>query len=182
MGSPVVPARTLVTLRLLQTSCGLLVVASLVALGQPTPVIVAHDGAAPVASVRPAVPTEWSPPGPLRSTIGVVPPGSENWFDPDAEPTFEAPRRHRADRSRGPPLDERTGCRHVEHRATVPDRATRPSPPRPRGPATETSTTETPVHLRPPRTRPPPDGDNGDGDNGDGDNGDRDGDDHTADD
>ena len=93
VGSPAVPARTLVTLRLLQTSCGLLVVASLVALGQPTPVIVAHDGAAPVASVRPAVPTEWSPPGPLAiPTIGVVPPGSENWFDPNAEPTFEAPR------------------------------------------------------------------------------------------
>jgi hypothetical protein len=87
----VVPDRSLVTLRLLQTSCGLLAAASLVALGRPAPGIVAHDGAATVASGHPAVPTAWSGSGPLAiPTIGVVPPGAEDWFDPTAEPTFRS--------------------------------------------------------------------------------------------
>jgi hypothetical protein len=79
------------TVRLLQTGCGVLVVASLVALGRPTPVVVAHDGAATVASRHTAVPTEWSRGGPLAiPTIGVVPPGAGDWFDPEAQPPVQA--------------------------------------------------------------------------------------------
>jgi hypothetical protein len=133
-----------VILRLLQTSCALLVVASLVALSQPTPVIVAHDGAAPVASVRPAVPTEWSPPGPLEiPTIGVVPPGSENWFDPKAEPTFEAPR------------DTVPAAPEVLPPTSPPAAATSSAAPTPpttqptEAPTTETPTTETPTTETP---------------------------------
>jgi hypothetical protein len=80
-----------VTLRVLQTSCGLLAVAALLALAQtPPPQIATHDGAATVASANPAVPTEWrNAAGPLAiPTIGVVPPGTDDWFDPSAEPSF----------------------------------------------------------------------------------------------
>src|SRR5688572_18812981 len=92
MGGRGVPRRTVVTLRVLQTSCGVLAVAALVALGQTPPPIDVHDGATTVASADPAVPTEWrNAAGPLAiPTIGVVPPGTENWFDPSAEPTFRA--------------------------------------------------------------------------------------------
>lgn len=84
--------RTLVTLRVLQAGCGFLAVASLIAVSQTPTQIAVHDGAATVASAHPAVPTQWrNAAGPLAvPTIGVVPPGSEDWFDPSAEPTFRA--------------------------------------------------------------------------------------------
>lgn len=95
MSRPAAPDRTVVTLRLLQAGCALLVAASLVALGHPSPAIVGHDGTATVASAYPAVPTEWSNGGPLAiPTIGVVPAGTADWFDPTAAPTLvplEAP-------------------------------------------------------------------------------------------
>jgi hypothetical protein len=92
MGGRPVPRRTVVTLRLLQMSCGVLAVTALLALGQTPPPIDVHDGATTVASAHPAVPTEWrNAAGPLAiPTIGVVPPGMEDWFDPSAEPTFRA--------------------------------------------------------------------------------------------
>jgi hypothetical protein len=81
-----------VTLRVLQTACGTLLVASLAALGESASAIpVDGGGPAPAASAHPAVPTEWTHTGPLAiPNIGVVPPGLEDWFDPTAERAFVA--------------------------------------------------------------------------------------------
>jgi len=87
-----VPRRTVVTLRVLQTACGTLLVASLASLGESASAIpMDGGGAAPVASAHPTVPTEWTHTGPLAiPNIGVVPPGLEDWFDPTAERAFVA--------------------------------------------------------------------------------------------
>jgi hypothetical protein len=87
-----VPRRTVVTLRVLQTACGTLLVASLAALGESASAIpVDGGGPTPVASAHPTVPTEWTHTGPLAiPNIGVVPPGLEDWFDPTAERAFVA--------------------------------------------------------------------------------------------
>jgi hypothetical protein len=80
-----------VSLRALQTGSAVLGVAALVAIGQTPPAIAVHDGSTTMASSHPAIPTEWSNAGPLAiPTIGVFPPGTEDWFDPGAEPTYPA--------------------------------------------------------------------------------------------
>jgi hypothetical protein len=81
-----------VTLRVLQTSCGVLGVTALLAIGQTPAVLATHDGAAPVASAIPDVPTEWSRGGPLSiPTIGVVPPGLDDWYEPGAVQPVRVP-------------------------------------------------------------------------------------------
>jgi hypothetical protein len=138
MGGRRVPRRTVVALRVLQTSCGVLAVAALVALGQTPPPIAAHDGARTVASAHPAVPTEWSnAAGPLAiPTIGVVPPGSEDWFDPSAEPTFRARDTLPTDVTMPPP---------PEAPAPTPDEPTPTTPPAtPSSDANPAPTTEPP--------------------------------------
>lgn len=133
MGGRATRHRTVVTLRVLQAGCGALLIASLAALGEAASAIPVDDDAATVetvASVYPAIPTEWERTGPLEiPTIGVVPPGLEKWFDPSADQTFVAP-------ASSPSTD-------------VPERSTEPPPPPPPTPAP-------PVETSPPVADPPP--------------------------
>ena len=147
----------LVTVRLLQTACGLLVVASLAALSQPTPVIVAHDGAAPVASVRPAVPRSGrleplGNPDDRRRPARARRTGSTR-----CGADLRGTPRHRADRPRGPPS---RAHRPPPRRARRRRPRSRPCPPPPRRPPTEAPATETPADGTPaagPRGRVPSD-------------------------
>lgn len=154
MASPAVPARSLATLRLLQASCGLLTAASLIALGSPAPGIAAHDGAATVASAHPAVPTEWSGGGPLAiPTIGVVPPGADDWFDPDAEPAFRA---HPAlPTAISLPTSTEAPATDTDQPAT--DTPERSSPAEPPAAATQAPTAEAPQSSSPTPTTTSPD-------------------------
>ena len=141
MGGRARPHRALLAVRLLLAGSVSLVVASLLALGEAPPSIRVTSDPATAASVHPAVPTEWRNAGPLAiPTIGVVPSGADDWFDPDAEPTFQ-------------PTDPSAPALEVpttpHERQTDETASTLPLP------TTSPATTAAPTTTAPPTTTPP---------------------------